>query len=246
MLLSHAEETLGRTRRSDFLFQTCQLSRGTLLLHLSFCSIRSTKPHSCLAESCTILQRPAPRLQGSHVIEFFKLPGSDACRETRAVLYLMFYFFWQATGRLRKNAHYFKVNYLIVMLSVTFITLVLNPTSLIALAFLAMAWVYLFVVRQAPIVIGGRTFRSAQHPSGTSKWTLRVFSPWPVMWQLQMYYIKSAVSSCCEKLALSWRCACAQRTGKVHRHFHHHPHCHLLPDKVRSTFPAPNGSSLVF
>lgn len=49
------------------------------------------------------------------------------------------------------------------MLSVTVVTLALNPTSLIALAFLAMAWVYLFVVRQAPIVIGGRTFRSAKH-----------------------------------------------------------------------------------
>jgi hypothetical protein len=50
------------------------------------------------------------------------------------------------------------------MLSVTFITLALNPTSLFALTFLAMAWVYLFVVRQAPIVIGGRTFRSAEAP----------------------------------------------------------------------------------
>ncbi len=59
---------------------------------------------------------------------------------------------------MRKNAHYFRVNYLIVMLSVTLITLVLNPTSLIALAFLAMAWVYLFIVRQSPIVIAGRTF----------------------------------------------------------------------------------------
>lgn len=69
----------------------------------------------------------------------------------------------QATQRLRKNAQYFKVNYLIVMLCVTLITLVLNPTSLIALAFLAMAWVYLFVVRQSPIVIAGRTFRYAWH-----------------------------------------------------------------------------------
>jgi hypothetical protein len=51
------------------------------------------------------------------------------------------------------------VNYLIVVLSVTFITLLLNPTSLIALAFLTMAWVYLFVVRQSPIVVAGRTFR---------------------------------------------------------------------------------------
>ena len=71
----------------------------------------------------------------------------------------------QATGRLRKNAHYFKVNYLIVMLGVTLITLALNPTSLIALAFLAMAWVYLFVVRQAPIVIAGRTFRRGACPN---------------------------------------------------------------------------------
>ena len=71
----------------------------------------------------------------------------------------------QATGRLRKNAQYFKVNYLIVMLAVTLITLVLNPTSLIALAFLAMAWVYLFVVRQSPIVIAGRTFRCLALPS---------------------------------------------------------------------------------
>ncbi|CAL8463503.1 g3037 [Coccomyxa elongata] len=74
----------------------------------------------------------------------------------------------EATGRLRKNAHYFKVNYLIVMLSVTFITLALNPTSLIALAFLTMAWVYLFVVRQAPIVIGGRTFSEREKFIGIS------------------------------------------------------------------------------
>lgn len=46
-----------------------------------------------------------------------------------------------------------------VVLSVTLVTLLFNPTSLIALAFLLMAWVYLFVVRQSPIVVAGRTFR---------------------------------------------------------------------------------------
>ena len=65
----------------------------------------------------------------------------------------------QATGRLRKNAHYFKVNYLIMVFTVTLITLAFNPTSFIVLGLLAMAWIYLFVVRQSPIVIGGRTFR---------------------------------------------------------------------------------------
>ena len=65
----------------------------------------------------------------------------------------------QATGRLRKNANYFKVNYLMVVFTVTLITLAFNPTSFIVLGLLAMAWIYLFVVRQSPIVIGGRTFR---------------------------------------------------------------------------------------
>ena len=70
----------------------------------------------------------------------------------------------QATGRLRKNAHYFKVNYLMVVFTVTLITLAFNPTSLIVLGLLAMAWIYLFVVRQSPIVIGGRTFRCLLDP----------------------------------------------------------------------------------
>ena len=60
---------------------------------------------------------------------------------------------------MRKNAAYFRVNYLILMLCVTFITLLLNPTSLIVLGFLTAGWSYLFVVRTAPVVIGGRTFR---------------------------------------------------------------------------------------
>ena len=63
----------------------------------------------------------------------------------------------QATGRLRKNAHYFKVNYLMVVFTVTLITLAFNPTSFLVLGLLAMAWIYLFVVRASPIVSeGGR------------------------------------------------------------------------------------------
>lgn len=65
----------------------------------------------------------------------------------------------QATQRVRKNAAYFRINYLIIMLCVTFITLLVNPSSLIVLGFLTAGWSYLFVVRTSPIVIGGRTFR---------------------------------------------------------------------------------------
>ena len=46
-----------------------------------------------------------------------------------------------------------------VVFTVTLITLAFNPTSFIVLGLLAAAWIYLFVVRQSPIVIGGRTFR---------------------------------------------------------------------------------------
>jgi hypothetical protein len=65
----------------------------------------------------------------------------------------------QATQSVRKNAAYFRINYLIIMLCVTFITLLVNPSSLIVLGFLTAGWSYLFVVRTSPIVIGGRTFR---------------------------------------------------------------------------------------
>ena len=68
-------------------------------------------------------------------------------------------FCMQATSRLRKNAAYFRVNYLIFVGLVTAVCFCLHPMSLFVVAFLAMAWTYLFIVRQAPVVIGGRTFR---------------------------------------------------------------------------------------
>ncbi|DBA83988.1 TPA: hypothetical protein ACH3X1_006477 [Trebouxia sp. C0004] len=64
----------------------------------------------------------------------------------------------EATGRLRKNANYFKVNYLVVIVTITAVTMALYPTSLIVLGLLALAWLYLFVIRSSPLVIGGRTF----------------------------------------------------------------------------------------
>ena len=65
----------------------------------------------------------------------------------------------QATGRLKKNAAYFRVNYLTFMLVVTVTCMLLNPTSLLVLGLLAMLWAYFFGVRTSPVVIGGRTFR---------------------------------------------------------------------------------------
>ncbi len=47
----------------------------------------------------------------------------------------------QALTRIKKNAAYFRVNYLIVMVATTLATFVLNPTALMILAILAAAWV---------------------------------------------------------------------------------------------------------
>lgn len=66
--------------------------------------------------------------------------------------------FAEATGRLKKNAAYFRVNYLAFMLVVTVTCMVLNPTSLIVLGCLALLWTYVFGLRTSPVVIGGRTF----------------------------------------------------------------------------------------
>lgn len=46
-----------------------------------------------------------------------------------------------------------------IALVVTVVSMVLNPSSLIVLGILLLGWIYLFVVRQVPVVIGGRTFR---------------------------------------------------------------------------------------
>jgi PRA1 family protein 1 len=66
---------------------------------------------------------------------------------------------WQAATRLRKNTSYFKINYLLVMVLLLILSFAMHPGSLFVLALLLGAWMYLFVIRQAPLTINGRTFR---------------------------------------------------------------------------------------
>ena len=69
----------------------------------------------------------------------------------------------QATTRLRQNTLYFRVNYLIIVVAVTAVCMVLSPSSLAVLAVLALLWIYIFIVRKDPLVLGGRTFRCGNH-----------------------------------------------------------------------------------
>lgn len=65
----------------------------------------------------------------------------------------------EAASRIRKNAGYFKINYLIVILLTVAATFLTHPSSLLVLGFLAASWVYVFAIRQGPLVINGKELR---------------------------------------------------------------------------------------
>lgn len=62
----------------------------------------------------------------------------------------------QATGRLRKNAAYFRVNYGLVVAGITAAAMAVNPAALAVVALLGACWAWLFGVRTSPLVINGR------------------------------------------------------------------------------------------
>lgn len=63
----------------------------------------------------------------------------------------------QAASRIQKNYRYFRINYALTMCGFLAVALILNPSSLIVLGGLLLAWVYVFVVRAKPMMIGGRS-----------------------------------------------------------------------------------------
>ncbi|KAL7095221.1 hypothetical protein ACP275_10G010300 [Erythranthe tilingii] len=67
----------------------------------------------------------------------------------------------EATVRIRKNYTYFRVNYLTVITGVLAVSLLTNPFSLITLAGLLAAWLFLYLFRQSsdpPLTVFGRQF----------------------------------------------------------------------------------------
>ena len=63
---------------------------------------------------------------------------------------------------------YFRVNYLIVMGATCITTFLMNPSSLMVLGILLGVWIYFMVVRQAPVVISGRTLSDREKLMGLS------------------------------------------------------------------------------
>jgi len=72
-------------------------------------------------------------LQPSH----FKLPSS----------------FYASIQRINTNARHFRANYVIIILFVLFLSLLGHPFSLIILVIMMIAWLYLYFLRDTPLVI---------------------------------------------------------------------------------------------
>ncbi|GMH15427.1 hypothetical protein Nepgr_017268 [Nepenthes gracilis] len=66
----------------------------------------------------------------------------------------------EAASRVRKNASYFRVNYISLLVLVLAFSLLSHPVSLLVLLCLVVAWFFLYLFRPSdqPIVILGRTF----------------------------------------------------------------------------------------
>lgn len=74
-------------------------------------------------------------IQSTH----FKLPSS----------------FFGAIERVNTNAKHFRANYVIIILLVLFLSLLGNPMSVIILVCMMIAWLYLYFLRDTPLVIMG-------------------------------------------------------------------------------------------
>ncbi|KAF9614003.1 hypothetical protein IFM89_014803 [Coptis chinensis] len=65
--------------------------------------------------------------------------------------------FFDAISRLKKNFAYFLMNYTIIVLVIVFVSLLWHPISLIVFIIMIVIWLFLYFLRDEPLVIFNRT-----------------------------------------------------------------------------------------
>ncbi|KAL8458505.1 hypothetical protein ACS0TY_035300 [Phlomoides rotata] len=64
--------------------------------------------------------------------------------------------FGDATGRVKKNFVYFTMNYALIVLVIVFFSLIWHPISMIVFIAMMAVWLFLYFLRDEPLVIFGR------------------------------------------------------------------------------------------